>query len=89
MNLDELLYKLVERRQAGEPDFVEIANVGQSVTEYRDFGLEPLTEYIYRVRAYSLLIYSEYSNEASAFTLDDFEWIERRMREFIAAAKGA
>jgi hypothetical protein len=59
----------IERKEASGGDFEEIANVGRDATSYRDFGLAPLTEYVFRVRAYSILTYSEYSNEAHAATL--------------------
>jgi len=47
---------------------VQIDTVGANVTSYSDTGLDPLTTYTYRVRAYNDADDSAYSNEASATT---------------------
>jgi len=47
---------------------VQIDTVGANVTSYSDSGLDPLTTYTYRVRAYNDADDSAYSNEDSATT---------------------
>ena len=59
----------IERSQDGGP-FAQIASVGQNVTAYSDTNLSPATQYDYRVRAHNDAGDSDYSNEASATTLD-------------------
>lgn len=51
-------------------DFGQIAQVGPGVTAYSDANLSHSTTYRYRVRAYSLLTHSSYSNTASAKTYE-------------------
>ncbi|MDZ7364066.1 MAG: fibronectin type III domain-containing protein [candidate division KSB1 bacterium] len=51
--------------------FTEIATVGANVQTYSSLGLNPNTEYFYRVRAYKATNYSDYSNVSSATTLPD------------------
>ena len=60
----------IERKKSGE-DFAEIGTVAADVETYNDTGLDPETEYTYRVRAYNEnldepeLDYSSYSNQSS------------------------
>jgi hypothetical protein len=54
-----------------ERDFIQIDTVGANVTSYSDTGLNPLTLYTYRVRAYNDADNSAYSNPASDTTLED------------------
>ena len=61
----------IERKGGQDDDFVEIANVGFDVTAFADFDLQSATAYVYRVRSYSLLTFSDYSNEADATTAGD------------------
>lgn len=59
----------IEREAAGG-DFVEIAQTGPNVTTFTDSGLNPVTAYTYRVRAFNTIpVDSGYSNEASATTV--------------------
>ncbi len=51
-----------------ERDGVEIALVSADVTGYVNSGLNPLTSYTYRVRAYNAGGHSAYSNEATETT---------------------
>jgi hypothetical protein len=51
-----------------ERDSVQIDTVGANVSSYSDTGLDPLTTYTYRVRAYNSAGNSGYSNSASATT---------------------
>ena len=52
-----------------ERDSVDIDTVPAGTTTYNDTGLDPETEYIYRVRAYKGEDESDYSDPASATTL--------------------
>ena len=61
----------IERQDEEGSPFVQIATVGKNVTTFRDFDLEPDSAYTYRVRAYSLLTFSEYSNEATGATFPE------------------
>jgi alpha-tubulin suppressor-like RCC1 family protein/subtilisin family serine protease len=56
-------------RQEADGTFVEVARVGANVVSYADEGLSEWTRYFYRVRAFNIGGYSEYSNETSAKTL--------------------
>ncbi|MEC4675681.1 MAG: S8 family serine peptidase [Nitrospirota bacterium] len=56
-------------RKTGAGSFAEIATVGANATTYSNTGLAEQTTYTYRLRAYSALGNSTYSNEASATTL--------------------
>ena len=56
-------------RKTGAGSFAEIATVGANATTYSNTGLAGQTTYTYRVRSYSALGNSAYSNEASATTL--------------------
>jgi hypothetical protein len=57
----------VEREGEGGV-FAEIATVAAGVFEYDDEGLDPETEYTYRLRAYDGFAYSEYAGPVSATT---------------------
>ncbi|MEQ9380476.1 MAG: T9SS type A sorting domain-containing protein, partial [Imperialibacter sp.] len=59
---------IVERRMVDSTDFTQIATLGANSTSYADEArvLQNGTEYFYRVRAFSPLGNSAYSNEASA-----------------------
>jgi len=57
----------IERRSGILP-YAEIASVGQDTTFYLDSGLDPLTTYYYRVRAYNIAGYSAYTNVAAVST---------------------
>jgi WD40 repeat protein len=60
----------IERRTSGG-SFSEIAKVDANTTSYKDTGLSAATTYEYRVRAYDKAgNYSDYSNTASATTLE-------------------
>jgi len=58
---------LIERGLDGT-NFVTVADTPADVTTYKDTGLDPSTEYFYRVRAYNDFGNSGYSNIASATT---------------------
>lgn len=58
-------------RKSGIGDFEEVANVGKDVTSYRDAVTGNVLDYTYRVRAFALYAFSDYSNEASAAEPDD------------------
>jgi len=51
----------------GSGNFVQIAEVSLNTTEYTDGGLGTGLEYTYRVRAYTLLNQSNYSNEETGY----------------------
>jgi M6 family metalloprotease-like protein len=57
----------IERRK-GNSSFAEINTVAANTTGYSDPGLEPSTQYTYRVRAYNTTGDSGYSNEAASAT---------------------
>jgi len=61
----------IERKTGAAGVFAEIATVGPDVTNYSNTGLDALTEYFYRVRAYNSGGHSAFSNEANAVTLPD------------------
>ncbi len=61
----------IERSGDGSTNWAEIASVAENVTVYSDSLLNPSTTYFYRVRAAKLYGYSDYSNIASATTMDD------------------
>jgi hypothetical protein len=56
-------------RSANGTSFTEINTVGGNVTTYADTGLNPSTQYWYRVRAYNGSGPSGYSNQTSTTTL--------------------
>lgn len=63
----------VERKKEGE-SFVVIADLLSGTIGYTDSNLDPETKYIYRVRAYTGNVYSDYSSEIGATTdLPDIE----------------
>ena len=55
-------------RETTSTAFVSIAIVGGNVVTFTDFGLASGTTYCYRVRAFNIYEYSDYSNEACATT---------------------
>jgi hypothetical protein len=56
-------------RNKGCSVYREIGRVGPDVTEFTDLNLLPNTQYYYRVRAFNLGGFSEYSNKAAGKTL--------------------
>ena len=58
----------VQRQVDGSADWVEINTTLANITQYSDTGLEPLTTYHYRVRAFNNTGASGFSNEAAATT---------------------
>lgn len=67
---DDTIYEdgyRVERKISGV--WTEVGTTFANATSHTDTGLEPLTLYEYRVRAYNTEGYSSYSQEASATTL--------------------
>jgi hypothetical protein len=60
---------LIERRRS-DGEFEQVGQVGSNISTFTDSGLDPSTEYFYRVRAFnSVAGHSAYSNEISAKTL--------------------
>ena len=59
----------VERKDGVEGEYAEVVNVGADATGYSNTGLSPLVTYIYRVRAFSPDIQTEYCAEVSVTTL--------------------
>ncbi|MEA3313527.1 MAG: fibronectin type III domain-containing protein, partial [Caldisericota bacterium] len=68
----------IERKEAGGTYSV-LATVGTDITSYDNIFLLPNTTYYYRVRAYSSLGFSDYSNEVSATTPPKIEQIIIRL----------
>jgi len=68
----------IERKEAGETYSV-LVTVGTGVTSYNNIFLLSNTTYYYRVRAYSSLGFSDYSNEVSATTPPKIEQIIIRL----------
>ena len=64
-SVDEVGFK-IERKTTGS--FTEIATLGADITSYENTGLDPSTNYTYRILAYNTAGSSSYSNEASATT---------------------
>jgi len=60
----------IERKKEADETYSEIKVVGADVSTYSDVGLNGGTTYIYRVRAYYGSVYSVYSNETKATTLN-------------------
>jgi len=58
----------IERSLSASSGWLQIATVGPNITTYTDSGLNSLTTYYYRVRAFSASASSAYSNIASART---------------------
>jgi len=58
----------IERKEESGGEFNEIDSVGSNVKSYSDIGLNLDTTYLYRIRAYESLVYSDYSNEDNAIT---------------------
>ncbi|MDZ7367935.1 MAG: fibronectin type III domain-containing protein [candidate division KSB1 bacterium] len=67
---DEISFRIEAKLGAGGA-YEEIDSVGANVTSYSSTGLDPGTQYFYRVRASSTTGHSAYSNEANATTLPD------------------
>src|SRR5438105_4966051 len=59
----------VERGTGNGGAFAEIARVGAGVTSYVDSNLIPGTVYCYQVRAFNVVGYSAYSNQACGTAL--------------------
>ncbi len=58
----------IERKTGIAGTFTEVATVGASVAAFSNTGLDPNTQYFYRVRAFSANNTSPYTNEAEATT---------------------
>jgi hypothetical protein len=58
----------IERKTGAAGTFAEVATVGANVTAFSNNGLDPNTQYFYRVRAFSANNTSPYTNEADATT---------------------
>jgi hypothetical protein len=63
-------FKIERCTGAGCSNFAQIATVGTNVTSYSNTGLTASTSYSYRVRATNAIGDSDYSNTASAVTLE-------------------
>ncbi len=61
----------IERKTGDAGAYTEIATVDSNITSYSNIGLNPSTEYFYRVRAYNAGGNSDYSNEAEAITFSN------------------
>ncbi len=59
---------LVERRPAGTGTYTQIASLPANATGYNDTGLPSATTFFYRVRAYNVLDFSNYTPEQSVTT---------------------
>lgn len=57
-------------KKVGNGSWSDADTTGANTTEYSDTGLQPNTEYYYRMSAYNLIGESPYSNEANARTSD-------------------
>ena len=68
----------IERKEAGGTYSV-LSTVGTGITSYNNIFLLPNTTYYYRIRAYSSLGFSDYSNEVSATTPPKIEQIIIRL----------
>lgn len=58
----------IERKTGSSGTYAEIATVNSNVSTYQSVGLEPLTIYYFRVRAYNSGGNSSYSNESNVST---------------------
>ena len=58
----------VQRRVGSSTRWVEIGTTAANATSFSDTGLEPVTTYHYRVRAFKPIGFSGFSNEAMATT---------------------
>lgn len=59
---------LIERSQAFNGGYEQVASVGENVTSYTDSGLQPQRGYYYRMRSANAQDTSVYSNKAFVFT---------------------
>lgn len=59
----------LERKTGAGGTWAEIASLDANVSSYNNTGLSQNTSYYYRIRAFNVNAYSDYSNEASATTL--------------------
>jgi fibronectin type 3 domain-containing protein len=59
---------MVEGKPTDSAEYNLIATLGRNATSYRDLGLSPNTSYTYRVRAWNLAGYSDYTQEVTAET---------------------
>lgn len=57
---------VVERKAAGDAEFMKVAQVSATVAAYDDTGIEPTKTYVYRVAAIGLAGSGAYSNEVTA-----------------------
>ena len=60
----------IERRVAGRADWREIGMTAANTRRFTDMGLKPSTSYEYRVRAFNVVLSSDFSNVARATTPD-------------------
>lgn len=67
-NSDNELGFEIYRRLGSGGDYSLIGTVGVNITRYSDEGLQPDTQYVYRVRAFNVVGQSPYSNPAKATT---------------------
>jgi titin len=61
----------IELKAAGAGAYIEIDSVGANVTSYSIIGLNPSTQYFFRVRAFNITGNSDYSETAEATTNPD------------------
>ena len=59
----------IERKIGLADSFVEVATIEAGLTAYDDGNLKGNTTYLYRIRAFNISGYSNYSNQATATTL--------------------
>lgn len=59
----------IERKPESGGSYAQIGTVGTNVKTYSNTGLPANTKYFYRIKAMNGSIYSTYSNEKSARTL--------------------
>ncbi len=64
---------IVARRKKTDSDYTVVTTLGSNTTQYIDTGLEPETNYVYRVRAFNTFGDSAYSDFAQAKTLPPAE----------------
>ena len=72
-NSDDELVFVLERKKAGDPSYVHVANINADDITYTDIGLEPYTFYQYRLKAISSTgvgLSSDYTYSSQVRTLD-------------------